>query len=198
MAKRIGQLPEVELVKVGEIKPAPDNPRQIPQSAIDAVTRSLERFGWKQPLVLDANNVIVVGHTRLAAAKALKLAEVPVVRASDLDQDEVAAYRIMDNRAGDYSTWDMPQLVQQLEDLDQKGFGETLGLADWEAVLEGFAKHLGNDDGLLDLELDGPAKTFLMSGGWEVGVVFSSKEAALAAEKVFIEMEGVVDVRHKR
>ena len=196
----VAPLPAHRVVPIGEITPAEENPRKIPQSAVDATARSIENFGWKQAIVVDENMVIVAGHTRRLAALKLGLTEVPIIDAKDLSPEQVKAYRIMDNRTGDYSVWDMPELVQQLDELDQLGFGDVLGLADWEQVMDGYSKHLqpeSDAEDLTSLQISPEASTY-MEGGWEIGVVFSSMEAALAAEKHLIELEGVVDVRHKR
>lgn len=193
----VRDLPPHRVVPLSEIREAPDNPRKIPQAAVDAVARSLQRFGWKQPMVIDADGVLVVGHTRKLAAQKLGLTVGPVVDASDLTPAEVDAYRIMDNRAADYASWDMPALVQQLEILEQDGFGEVLGLADWDDVMAGYARHLDDADDLTDLDVNPSARAYA-EGGFEIGVVFDSMESALAAERNLIDIPGVVDVRHKR
>ena len=84
-------------IPVAELIPYINNPR-INDKAVPAVAESIRQFGFKQPLVVDKNNVIIVGHTRLKAAKLLGLKTVPCVRADDLTDDEARAYRLVDNK----------------------------------------------------------------------------------------------------
>lgn len=106
------------------------NPRRN-AAAIDKVAASLKEFGWKQPVVVDAQGVIVVGHTRVLAAKKLGLAEVPVVVASDLTPAQCKAYRLADNRTNEEAEWDNPLLALELEDLKLDSF--DLGLMGFDA-----------------------------------------------------------------
>lgn len=97
------------------------NARMITQSAIDKVAASIQEFGFRQPLVLDKEGVIVVGHVRLRAAKKLGLTEVPVHVAANLNPAQVKAYRLMDNRSHEEVEWDMAMLgaeLLELRDLD--------------------------------------------------------------------------------
>jgi len=99
-----------------QIQPYHANPRKN-QRSIDKVANSIERYGFQQPIVVDKNNIVIVGHTRLKAAKKLGLQKVPVVTATDLDEEKVRAYRIMDNRAAEESQWDTDLLFAELEAL---------------------------------------------------------------------------------
>ena len=81
------------------IKPYENNPRHN-EEAIDKVANSIKEFGFQQPLVLDENNIIIVGHTRYEASKKLGLKTVPCVIASDLSEEKVKAYRLADNKTG--------------------------------------------------------------------------------------------------
>ena len=116
------------------IKPAPDNPREIPEKAVEQVAKSIQEFGWQQPLVVDNNQVIIAGHTRYLAAKKLGLKTVPCIQATHLTPEQAHAYRIADNRSHDYATWDYPELIQQINELDD--FNDVLDVADWATVLE--------------------------------------------------------------
>lgn len=110
---------------IAEIKPYENNPRHN-ESAIDAVASSIKEFGWKQPLVIDKDSVIVVGHTRWLAAKKLGLSEVPCLIASDLTDEQIAAYRLADNKTNELATWDFEKLKTELEsisDIDMSQFG---------------------------------------------------------------------------
>ncbi|WP_278338641.1 ParB N-terminal domain-containing protein, partial [Varibaculum cambriense] len=116
------------------IKPAPDNPRKIPEKAVEQVAKSIQEFGWQQPLVTDKDRVIIAGHTRYLAAKKLGLKTVPCIKATHLTPKQAHAYRIADNRSHDYTTWDYPELIQQINELDD--FNDVLDVQDWATVLE--------------------------------------------------------------
>lgn len=88
---------KVEELSLDAITPYEKNPRKN-EGAVDGVAESIKRFGFQQPIVVDANGVIIVGHTRYKAAKKLRLATVPCVRAEDLTEAQVKAYRILDNK----------------------------------------------------------------------------------------------------
>ena len=115
----------VKYVPIGDVRPYEDNPRRN-DSAVQAVANSLREFGWKQPIVVDADGTIVVGHTRYKAAFALGMTDVPVVVASDLTPEQCAAYRLADNRVGELAEWDSELLAQELDglaDFDMERFG---------------------------------------------------------------------------
>lgn len=107
----------VEIVPIDSITPYDGNPRRIPQKAIDAVAESITRFGWQQPIVVDTAGVIVVGHTRRLAAIQLGLTEVPVFT-TDLPDEKIREYRLVDNKTGEMSTWDYDSLVIELREFD--------------------------------------------------------------------------------
>ncbi|MBR6268921.1 MAG: ParB N-terminal domain-containing protein [Selenomonadaceae bacterium] len=102
------------------------NPRDT-QKAIDKVAASIQAFGFLVPIVLDSDNVIVCGHTRLLAARKLGLEEVPTTTADDLTEDQIRAYRLVDNRVAEMAVWDEPLLEEALdcvgEDFDMIDFG---------------------------------------------------------------------------
>src|SRR3972149_10502515 len=97
---------KIELRKLSDIRPYPGNPR-INDNAVDAVARSIREFGFRQPIVVDAEGVIVCGHTRWKAAQKLGLETVPVHIARDLTSEQIRAYRIADNKLAEMATWDM-------------------------------------------------------------------------------------------
>ena len=99
---------------IDRVRPYDANPRTISAAAIAKVAASLTAFGWRQPLVVDADGVLIVGHTRLAAAQQLGLTEVPVHVADTLTADQVRAYRLADNRTHDEATWDEDLLAAEL------------------------------------------------------------------------------------
>lgn len=115
----------VKYVPIGDVRPYEDNPRRN-DGAVQAVANSLREFGWRQPIVVDADGTIVVGHTRYKAALALEMTDVPVVVASDLTPEQCAAYRLADNRVGELAEWDAELLAQELDGLagfDMERFG---------------------------------------------------------------------------
>ena len=111
--------------KTSEIIPYEKNPR-INDSAVEYVANSLQNFGWKQPIVVDKDFVIIAGHTRLKAAKKLKMETVPVIVADDLNEQQVKAYRLADNKVSEVAEWDMVLLDEELGDIfdfDMADFG---------------------------------------------------------------------------
>ena len=115
---------KVEERSIDSIVPYSRNPRKN-SGAVDGVAESIRRFGFKQPLVIDSAGTIVCGHTRYEAAKKLGLRSVPCVLASDLTEDEVRAYRILDNKLAEASYWDFDALrveLGALEEFDFEGF----------------------------------------------------------------------------
>lgn len=110
---------------IKKVKPYERNPRRN-DNAVDAVAASIREFGFRQPIVVDRDGVIIVGHTRLKAAKKLGMKEVPVLVADDLTQEQVKAYRLADNKVAEKSEWDFDLLKEELDalfDFDMTAFG---------------------------------------------------------------------------
>tara|TARA_R110001606_G_C15348901_1_gene647378 strand:- start:379 stop:1719 length:1341 start_codon:yes stop_codon:yes gene_type:complete len=107
---------DIKMMEISSLQPYERNPRKN-DKAVDVVANSLDQYGFQQPIVVDNDRVIIVGHTRYRAAKQLGYTEVPVVVANDLDDKQVKAYRIMDNRSAENAHWDDQLLFQELEDL---------------------------------------------------------------------------------
>ena len=107
--------------KVSELIPYVNNPRNN-DDAIDAVASSIKNFGFKVPIVIDSNNEIINGHTRLKAAKKLGLETVPVIVADDLTPEQIKAFRLADNKVGEIATWDEDALAVELEELKNLDF----------------------------------------------------------------------------
>ena len=93
------------------------NPRKN-DDAVDAVALSISSFGFKVPIIIDSNNVIVAGHTRLKAAQKLGLSTVPVIRADDLTEEQVRAFRLADNKVSEAASWDFEKLEAELANID--------------------------------------------------------------------------------
>ena len=129
----------VQQVKIEKVKPYDKNPRKN-KAAVDYVANSIKEFGFQQPIVVDKDMVVIAGHTRLKAAKKLKLKEVPVVIADNLTEEQVKAYRLADNKTAEKAEWDFDLLtdellsLQELDfDMEQFGFDFDFG-EDEEAV----------------------------------------------------------------
>lgn len=112
---------QVELLNVQDLKEYDNNPR-INKKSIEKVADSIRSYGWKVPIVVDEDMVILAGHTRLSAAKLLNIDEVPVHIAKDLSEEQKTAYRIMDNKSQDYSEWDNKLLGLEFEKLSTSNF----------------------------------------------------------------------------
>ena len=109
----------IEIIKAYE-----NNPR-VNDNAVDAVANSIKEFGFKNPIVIDKDNVIVCGHTRILAAKKLGLTEIPCVVADDLTEDQVKAFRLVDNKTAELADWDLNRLSEEMKliDMDLLQFG---------------------------------------------------------------------------
>lgn len=123
---------DIVSLKLSELHPYENNPRQN-DDAVDAVAASIKEFGFKVPIVVDKNNVIVAGHTRYKAAKKLKLKTVPCIVADDLSEEQVNAFRLADNKTGELALWDEEKLAKELEsiaNIDMEQFGFALEAVD--------------------------------------------------------------------
>ena len=126
----------IEWVSVDKIKPYSNNAKIHSKHQIEKIAKSIKQFGWKQNLVIDGEGVLVVGHGRYEAAKLLGLDKVPCVRADDLTEDEIRAYRIIDNRISseEYDTTIEFEELSEIE-LDMGEFDfELFSMDDIEAV----------------------------------------------------------------
>lgn len=112
---------KIEYRDLNKILPYPQNARKIPQAAIDKVATSLDKYGWRQPIVVDKDGVIVVGHVRRLAAQKLGLDQAPVHVAENLTPAQIRGYRLMDNRSHEDTDWNEELLsieLGELKDLD--------------------------------------------------------------------------------
>ena len=122
----------IKEIKTADLIPYENNPRNN-DAAVDAVANSIKQFGFKVPIVIDKDNVIVAGHTRLKAAEKLGLDKVPCIVADDLTEEQIKAFRLADNKTAELAEWDFEKLeseLQELADLDvemaQFGFDDLL------------------------------------------------------------------------
>lgn len=123
----------IVMVKTDNIIPYDRNPRRNTE-AVKYVANSIKEFGFKQPIVVDKDNVIIAGHTRWLAAQTLGLEEVPCIVAEDLTDEQVKAYRLADNKVGEMASWDFDLLAEELAslDIDMSEFGFTIEDAEYE------------------------------------------------------------------
>jgi site-specific DNA-methyltransferase (adenine-specific) len=126
--------PQIRMLSVEAVTPYERNPRYN-QDAVSAVAESIRRFGWKVPIVVDKDLVVVSGHTRLMAAERLGISEVPVIVADWLTEDQAKAFRLADNRTAELSTWKMTLLDEELRTLGAFDMG-ALGFHTPPEVIE--------------------------------------------------------------
>ena len=117
---------EIKMIKVDDLKPYENNPR-FNDEAVEYVAKSIKEFGFKVPIVIDKNGVIVAGHTRYKASLELGLKEVPCIVADDLTDEQIKAFRLADNKVGEKSEWNFDLLNDELEkilniNMDDFGF----------------------------------------------------------------------------
>lgn len=148
---------EVKELKLSEIKPYKNNPRDN-TAAVEPVMQSIKQFGFKVPIIIDKNNEIVTGHTRYKAAKKLKLKTVPCILADDLSDEQIKAFRIADNKVSEFAKWDFDLLETELAALkeleyDMSGFG----FEDLEVVPEEPEKDVEEDN--YDPDKEVPTRT---------------------------------------
>ena len=117
---------KIEIADINSITPYENNPRKLSDKAIETVAMSLKEYGFRQPIVVDKDRIIVVGHTRFRASKKLNFKEVPITIADNLTPEQINAYRIADNRTSEESEWDNELLKMELKELDLKDFNLEL------------------------------------------------------------------------
>lgn len=151
---------EIKQVPITDLKPFESNPRTIPDSAVASVADSIKEFGWQQPIVVDDNNVVIAGHTRLKAAEKLGLTEVPIKVASDLTFEQIRQFRILDNKLGELTSWDEDVLQAELLQMDM-GVFESLWSNNTDGSFDGLSKYdftVGLDEN--DEDVDKPVNAF--------------------------------------
>ena len=122
---------QIKLAEISNIKPYENNPRKLSEQAIEKVAMSLKEYGFRQPIVVDKDMVIVAGHTRYRASKKLGLKQVPISIIDNLSEEQINAYRIADNRTAEESEWDNELLKMEIKELEAKDFKlDLLGFND--------------------------------------------------------------------
>lgn len=125
-------------ININKLKPYDKNPRKNDE-AVKYVAESIKEFGFKVPIVVDKNNVIVAGHTRYKASQKLKMTEIPCIIADDLTEEQIRAFRLADNKVGELSEWDFDLLDAELNeiiDIDMEAFG--FDMLEYEETTEAF------------------------------------------------------------
>ena len=126
--------------RISELVPYDNNPRKN-ERAVPFVVNSIKTFGFRVPIVIDAHNVIIAGHTRVLACKQLGMTTVPCIIADDMTPEQVRAFRLIDNKTAEASEWDVDKLDAELAslakcfDFDDFGFADAIPIA-WEDVPE--------------------------------------------------------------
>ena len=136
---------EIVMMNIDEIIPYENNPRKN-DDAVEAVANSIKNFGFKSPIVVDANKVIVNGHTRLKASKLLGLTMVPVIIASDLTEEQCRALRLADNKTAEIASWDKKLLMQELESIDWEGLEMDMTDFGFDNIFDSKPQEVTHDD----------------------------------------------------
>lgn len=136
-----GASEKIVMKKITELIAYDNNPR-LNDEAVDAVANSIKAFGFRNPILIDNNNVIIAGHTRLLASKKLGLEYVPCIVIDDLSEDEVKALRLADNKTAEIAKWDMGKLAVEIKNIDmdllQFGFEDLINKLDKEVKDDDF------------------------------------------------------------
>lgn len=138
---------EIIYKKLEELKPYFNNPR-INENAVPKVMESIKEFGFKVPIVIDSNNVIITGHTRYRASQELNLKEVPCIIADDLTPEKIKAFRLADNKVSEFSQWDFNALALEIEELKADDIDmEIFGFVDESIDIDAFGDDFSLPDG---------------------------------------------------
>lgn len=125
---------EIIYKNIDELIPYKNNPR-LNDEAVEYVKNSIKEFGFKVPIVIDKNNVIIAGHTRIKASKELGIKDIPCIIADDLTEEQVKAFRLVDNKVSEKSMWDYTKLDEELDsilDIDMSMFDFNINTDDVE------------------------------------------------------------------
>ena len=112
---------QIVILPINELREYENNPRHN-ENAVDKVAASIDKFGFKVPVVIDIHNVIVAGHTRVRAARKLGMESVPCIIADDLNDEQIKAFRLADNKTGEFAAWDLDKLNAELAELSEIDF----------------------------------------------------------------------------
>ena len=178
---------KIKNMKTLSLIPYENNPRNN-EGAIQFVANSIKQFGFKVPIVIDKDNVIVAGHTRWLAAQALELEEVPCIVADDLTPEQVKAFRLADNKVSEKSSWDYTKLGKEIEDLLELDLGFDLtdiGFGEFEiSALTGDYEPDGFDDELVE-EYKGKEEEMLAKK--RVIITYTAEQEELVKKLLHVE-----------
>lgn len=109
---------QIETKNIDDIKEYKNNPRNINLTAIERVAESIKEFGFKNPIVIDENDIIIAGHTRKKAAEELNLKTVPTIKVNNLSPEQITAYRIADNKTQELGGWEFAKLYKEMKEIE--------------------------------------------------------------------------------
>lgn len=175
------QVFSVEWMEIGKLVPYERNAKTHSQEQIINVAKSIDKYGWKQPIVVDSDFVIVIGHCRYLAAEYLKLDRVPVVVASDLTKEQAAELRIIDNKSNE-SPWDNKMLAVELPSIDLSLFDFSFDLDDVALPVE------DPDEEYIDDFFDRGTQTREKPTVYAIRISFNGEEELQEAMTVLLEM----------
>ena len=135
----------IQMMKITEIKPYENNPRKN-EEAVDEVASSIKTFGFKNPIIVDKDMVIIAGHTRLKAALKLGLTMVPVIVASDLNHDQANALRLADNKTAEIAKWDKKKLEEELKQINWEILGINMTDVGFDDIFASEFQEVVDDD----------------------------------------------------
>lgn len=135
----------IQMIQITEIKPYENNPRKN-DDAVDEVANSIKAFGFKNPIIVDKDMVIIAGHTRLKAAQKLGLTMVPVIVASDLNEDQANALRLADNKTAEIAKWDKKKLEEELKQINWEILGIDMTDVGFDDIFASEFQEVVDDD----------------------------------------------------
>ncbi len=150
---------EILELQIEEVIPYENNPR-INEHAVEPVKNSIQEFGFKIPILVDKNNVIIAGHTRILAAKELGMSVIPAIRVEDLSEEQVNAFRLVDNKMSEYAHRDSEKLIEEIEQISSINMTELFGFFDEQKFqdLDGLMQQPDNIDDFFSNTEEEPKK----------------------------------------
>ena len=193
---------EIELLKPSSLINYDKNPR-INKNAVAKIKQSIKEYGFRQPIVVDEDMIILAGHTRLAASIELHLKQVPVHIAKGLTEVQKKAYRIMDNKSAEFADWDTGLLKEELMAIGDLDFDMTLTGFDLGEInkltaneLLNFAGELGDDDDIDDLTDYSPSNVKLVQLFYNTDTEVKFREMANSLQTIY-KLDNLSDVVYK-
>lgn len=185
---------------LSDLKPYERNPRNN-TAAVEPVAKSIAEFGFKVPLVIDKNGVIIAGHTRYKAAELLELEKVPCIIADDLTPEQIKAFRLADNKVAEFAEWDFALLADELEELtafdldfsmSDFGFEDDAEKRDFGHIAELLQTGLGSEKTTLEKEVFGVTFNFPVADKAVVMDYISKKSKEYFVNKIIEEAKAYV------